>query len=303
MSGKQATINTCWIDARSGAHSVHTHLLECNHFYSRSRMRCCVLAQRGNSESGIDREPVGRHTCWENWCIKGLVSGVSGYQHRLWGSTISPITLLSVLERAFQFLKATVSLQSHYASKGRTGIHIFICNIFQHCSFHVYLLVLFNAISHISLRPFQLSSANMQCYLLIIIIPMQYAHYKQNCSHAIQLRCFSMAIKLSVLTKICIQHFLSWPLFKINKTYCIFHKLKGQLMVVCTCLLKDESKRDSHLECEITTAMNLLIFSWHIIKSYSKHCIQTDFICKTHIKINNIFLKCKKHKYRFMVNV
>lgn len=32
------------------------------------------------------------------------------------------------------------------------------------------------------------------------------------------------------------------------------HKLKGQSMVVGTYLLKDESKTDSHLECEVTTA-------------------------------------------------
>jgi len=34
------------------------------------------------------------------------------------------------------------------------------------------------------------------------------------------------------------------------------HKLKGQSMVVGTYLLKDESKTDSHLECEVTTAQN-----------------------------------------------
>lgn len=32
------------------------------------------------------------------------------------------------------------------------------------------------------------------------------------------------------------------------------HKLKGQSMVVGTYLLKDESKTDSYLECEVTTA-------------------------------------------------
>ena len=45
--------------------------------------------------------------------------------------------------------------------------------------------------------------------------------------------------------------------------------------------------------------------SWHIIRSYSKTFYQTDFICKTHIKINNIcfFLSARNKKYRFVVNV
>lgn len=44
-----------------------------------------------------------------------------------------------------------------------------------------------------------------------------------------------------------------------NRTHlCTFiHKLKGQLMVVGNHLLKDESKTDSHSECEVTTAQNI----------------------------------------------
>lgn len=90
----------------------------------------------------------------------------------------------------------------------------------QHCSLQVFLFsFLLNVNSHVSLSPS--ISEYPPTYKIGIILS-------------------SHPFETQQITHLC--------------TY--IHKLKGQSMVVGTYLLKDESKTDSHLECEVTTAQN-----------------------------------------------
>lgn len=88
---------------------------------------------------------------------------------------------------------------------------------------------------------------------------------------------------------------------------CTFiHKLKGQLMVVRNHLLKDESKTDSHLECEVLLprTSQKKPTPKNKERTYSKTILSNRLHCKTHIKINNICffsLSARNEKYRFMV--
>lgn len=71
--------------------------------------------------------------------------------------------------------------------------------------------------------------------------------------------------------------FMGSPLITNNDIILSFNKLRGDFMVVSICLLKDESKRGSHLECEARlpcTSPCSLAKS----PSYSKPCIKTDFM-------------------------
>lgn len=133
-----------------------------------------------------------------------------------------PITRLSTGKRAIQFLKAAVPILREVMGEKvqQKTAHLKNRNskASQHCSFHVFLFsFLLNVNSHVSLSP-SISEHPPKYKIGIILL-----------SHPFQTQ---------QITHLC--------------TY--IHKLKGQSMVVCTYLLKDESKTDSHLECEVTTA-------------------------------------------------
>lgn len=160
----------------------------------------------------------GSQTHWE---LPHTVKSSSCFQLRLQGDPPSPpITSLSAGKRAIQFLKAAVSIlcEMKFTAENstflKTGTVKHLNTAVLKFSFCSFLL---NVNSHVSLSPS--ISEYPPTYKIGIILsshPFQTQHITHLCTY--------------------------------------IHKLKGQSMVVGTYLLKDESKTDSHLECELTTA-------------------------------------------------
>jgi len=82
------------------------------------------------------------------------------------------------------------------------------------------------------------------------------------------------------------------PLVTNNDIILSFNKLRGDFMVVSICLLKDESKRGSHLECEAIGCLVLHHVPWQRIH-HIPNLVSKQTLCKTHIKINKICLSAR----------
>lgn len=136
------------------------------------------------------------------------------------GPPSPPITSPSLGKRAIQFLKAAASaFQGGFSRKKTAHFESKDSKAPSHCNLKVFLFssFLLNVNSHVSWSPS--NSEYPPMYKIGIILS----------SHPFQTQ---------QITHLCTN----------------IHKLKGQLMVVGTYLLKDESKTDSHSECEVTTA-------------------------------------------------